>query len=520
MRHMQPMKRMKRLLGVLLAAIMVLAFGMTASAANITISGGADGASYSAYRLLNATDGGNDKFAYTLNEKYTTILQEVTGKNTETDIVKYISALDASGTRDFADAVYNKIETGSVEADETATDNQFANVEQGYYLIVETATGGPQDSYSLVMLDTAGNSDITVTPKEDEPTLEKEIKHNETGDWGVVGDNQIGDIVEFRTITTVPNYTADYDNYTYTIHDTMSTGLTSNVQTGNTNGDVKVKVNDSINLDSKYIIVAAEGNTFTVTIDVKAAVSDNAMKAGDKLYTYYTGILNSSALIYDEGKQDNTAYLEYSNNPYDTSDKTNTPEDKVYDWTYKMGVNKVDGSTQETINGAIFVLSETEGLDLDSLVLNNGVPTHTDGLIGLVNKGGGVYRVATETDSNVVYHIEAGNITIEGLDDETQYYLYETKAPAGYNALKDPVTFKISALYNDDGSKNASGSPTVTVGTGASSTTLNTDIENNSGTELPSTGGIGTTLFYVIGGILVIGAAVLLITRRRMNKQD
>ena len=140
MRHMQPMKRMKRLLGVLLAAIMVLAFGMTASAANITISGGADGASYSAYRLLNATDGGNDKFAYTLNEKYTTILQEVTGKNTETDIVKYISALDASGTRDFADAVYNKIETGSVEADETATDNQFANVEQGYYLIVETAT--------------------------------------------------------------------------------------------------------------------------------------------------------------------------------------------------------------------------------------------------------------------------------------------------------------------------------------------------------------------------------------------
>ena len=356
---------------------------MTASAAKITISGGADGASYSAYRLLNATDGGNNKFAYTLNEKYTTILQEVTGKNTETDIVKYISALDASGTRDFADAVYNKIKTGSVEADETATDNQFANVEQGYYLIVETATGGPQDSYSLVMLDTAGNSDITVTPKEDEPTLEKEIKHNETGDWGVVGDNQIGDIVEFRTITTVPNYTADYENYTYTIHDTMSTGLTSNVQTGNTNGDVKVKVNDSINLDAKYITVTATGNTFTVTIDVKTAVSENAMEAGDKLYTYYTGVLNSNALIYDEGKQENTAYLEYSNNPYDTGNKTQTPDDKVYDWTYEMGVNKVDGSTQETINGAIFVLSENGTLDLDSLELNNGVPTKTAGLIGL-----------------------------------------------------------------------------------------------------------------------------------------
>ena len=518
MRHMQPMKRMKRLLGVLLAAIMVLAFGMTASAATITISGGANGASYSAYRLLNATDGGSNKFAYTLNEKYTTILENVTNKGTETDIVQYISGLDESGTRNFADKVYAKIKENSVVADATASNNQFKNVEQGYYLIVETATGGEQDTYSLVMLDTAGNSEITVTTKEDKPTLEKEIKHNETNTWGVVGDNQIGDTVEFRTITTVPNYTADYENYTYTIHDTMSTGLTSNVQTGNTNGDVKVKVSDTTDLAAKYITVTATGNEFTVAIDVKLAVSENAMEAGDKLFTYYTGILNSSALIYDVGKQDNTAYLEYSNNPYDASDKTNTPEDKVYDWTYKMGVNKVDGSTDETINGAIFVLSETKGLDLDSLGLNNGLPTHTDGLIGLVNKGDGVYRVATTTDTEVVYYIEAGKITIEGLDDETQYYLYETKAPAGYNALKDPVTFKISALYNDEGSKNASGSPTVKVGTGASSTTLSTDIKNNSGTELPGTGGIGTTIFYVVGGILVIGAAVLLITRRRMNK--
>ena len=183
-----------------------------------------------------------------------------------------------------------------------------------------------------------------------------------------------------------------------------------------------------------------------------------------------------------------------------------------------MGVNKVDGSTQETINGAIFVLSEIGTLDLDSLGLNNGVPTNTDDLIGLVNEGSGVYRVATATDSDVVYHIEAGNITIEGLDDETSYYLYETKAPDGYNALQDPVTFKISASYNDDGSTNAAGSPTVTVGEGQASTTLSTDIKNNSGTELPETGGIGTTIFYVVGGILVIGAAVLLITRRRMNK--
>ena len=111
--------------------------------------------------------------------------------------------------------------------------------------------------------------------------------------------------------------------------------------------------------------------------------------------------------------------------------------------------------------------------------------------------------------------IEAGSTTIEGLDDNTDYYLYEIKAPIHYNKLKAPVKFKIAAEYNDAGDDLRENYPIVIIGTGDPSTTLKADVINESGSNLPSTGGIGTTIFYVVGGILMVGAAVLLITKRR-----
>ena len=137
-------------------------------------------------------------------------------------------------------------------------------------------------------------------------------------------------------------------------------------------------------------------------------------------------------------------------------------------------------------------------------------------------KDGTDYRVATPKEitagTEVVYIIDAGNPIIKGLDDSLTYYLYEVKAPAGYNLLSDPVTFKITADYNADGSELQSGMPTVVVGTGTASTTLSTNIVNKQGNTLPTTGGIGTTIFYVLGSILVLGAVILLATRRRMSR--
>ena len=149
----------------------------------------------------------------------------------------------------------------------------------------------------------------------------------------------------------------------------------------------------------------------------------------------------------------------------------------------------------------------------------NGVPANTTDLIPLVKVSDGVYRVATSEDAaeTFVYAFEAGTAVVKGLDDSIQYYLYETKAPDGYNLLKNPVSFKINADYNESGSALKEGYPTVIVNDGNPSTTLSTDIKNNSGSELPETGGIGTTIFYIVGGILLAAAGILLITKKRMS---
>lgn len=209
----------------------------------------------------------------------------------------------------------------------TGTDS-ITGLAAGYYLIKNTdvGTGEVFTDYILQVVE-----NVTVQPKSGKPTLDKQIRHNDNGEWGVVGDNQIGDTVEFRTITTVP-IVSGYTEYTYVIHDEMSAGLTSNVHS---NDDVTIKVNDedAKKLDKIYYTVTFDpknANKFTVTVDVLKAIEDGKMAAGDTLYTYYTGILNENAKVYNDGKQDNKAYLEYSNNPHDNTTTNKTPEKRSF----------------------------------------------------------------------------------------------------------------------------------------------------------------------------------------------
>lgn len=512
------MKHMKRFVALFAALSLVLAMAAPAFAAGavtyytITIQNPVG--KYEAYQIFKGRLDGN-----TLSDvEWGSGITE-DGKTALGDAATRAKTLDAKGVAEaqaFAKKVSAFLNTASAVASADyapdAPSTTISGLEAGYYLVKNTDNSVEGDNfYTDFIIRVVENQ--TVQPKGDKPTLKKEIKHND-GSWGVVGDNQIGDTVEFRTITSVPD-TSRYTTYDYIISDEMSAGLTSNVKTSD---DVVIKVNDddSKKLDASYYTVTATGNKFEVTVDILKAVHAGLMTKDNKLFTYYTGTLNNDALVYNDGKQDNKAKLTYSNNPNSDS-HGETAEKIVYDWTFKMTVKKVDGAdTTQVLNDAKFVLSTKENLNLGTIG-DDGVPSKKDDLISLKKNTDGTYTIAANGTSDTTYVMTAGNIVIKGLDDAKEYYLYETKAPAHYNRLTDPVKVKISADYSVDGANVEKVTISVDdVSAGSGMTVL---VKNNAGTVLPSTGGIGTTIFYLIGGGLMVAAAVLLIAKKRMENK-
>lgn len=509
------MKHMKKLMALLAALMLALAMAVPAFAEQttytITIHNGTG--TYAAYQIFKG-----DLYETTKDGQTETTLSNIQWGDNVTEAGRNTlgnAAAKAESIKNETEAKAFAVEVAKYLTDPPAHTGTTSidGLEAGYYLI-KNKTVGENEVFTDYILQVVKN--VTVKPKSGKPTLDKQIKHNETGNWGVVGDNQIGDTVEFRTITTVPDVSG-YTSYVYTIHDEMSAGLTSNVKTAD---NVTIKVNDNNEnvLDKSYYTVAAEENSnkFTVTVDVLKAIKDRKMAEGNKLYTYYTGVLNEGAKVYDEGNQNNKAHLEYSNNPHNENSKTQTPDKVVYDWTFKMEVSKVDSADNAALNGAKFVLSENGSCSLGTIG-EDGTPTKTTDLISLIKNSDGSYTVAPAGTGSTVYVMTAGNITIQGLDDATDYYLYETKAPAGYNRLTEAVKFKINATYDDTGDTCTNVS--TQVANADSQQGVSITVKNNKGTTLPSTGGIGTTLFYVIGGGLMAVAAVLLVTKKRMNNK-
>lgn len=491
------MKRVKRVLALLAAFALVLAMAVPAFAANITING--TGKNYKAYKLLNATvsgTGADKKISYTVNEKYTEILKAATSVTDAKNIIKAIeNKTDAAAIRSFANDVYAKIKAAKTTEDYTSTGKNFTDVDKGYYLIVETELNDEADTYSLVMLNTADQDNVTVDSKEESPTFEKKIKekNDSTGDvtgWQDGADYDINDAVPFKLQGTVPQNYGAYNTYKYVFHDEMSSGLTFNASS------VVVKVDENT-ITSGYSVVTTglkDGCTFEIQFDDLKKISE--VKAGSTITVEYDATLNENAVIGSAGNP-NQAKLEYSNNPYgDGTGKT--PWDKVIAFTYQLVANKVD---------------------------KDGAP--------VVGAGFTLYKWSNEQDKYVAVGSEIKGVTtfnFKGID-AGKYKLVESTVPDGYTKAEDLV-FTVVATYDTEDLEPKFGTLTIKDGNKVISEgegnvfTVNlvagsftTDVVNLTGTTLPSTGGMGTTVFYVVGGGLMAVAVVLLVTKKRMENK-
>lgn len=496
------MKLGKKLWSILLTMVMVLAMAVPAVAANetttdIVITNGATGSVYSAWRVLEAKESEDGKFEYSVNETYLTDLIAVindSNVNNSSKIITYISKLSGDATQDFADDLFARLKTKT--ADAKSVNSEFDNMPQGYYLIAETTKGADPDTVSKVMLDTKGKTEVKVETKEGTVELEKKVGE-EVGTDGAINlqdgaDYDFGDAVPFQLKGTLPANYNGYDTYYYCFVDDLSSGLSFN------SGSVEVYVADADVTD-----IMAEGvaktpinkSAFTLTEtstgfklefdDLKADLKaiDVTLTADDAIFVRYTATLTSGATIGAAGNP-NEAKVEFSNDPY-SNRHGETVKDVVIVFTYEYDVNKVDGAG-EALTGAGFTLYKKVGSEW----------------------------VAVGNE------IVGGDITtfeFKGLDSG-DYKLVETTVPTGYNKADD-IEFKITAFYGAAGNPPQFSHLTIN-GTEYTTGIVVTEVENLTGTELPSTGGIGTTIFYVAGGILVVGAAVMLIAKKRTENEE
>lgn len=532
------MKHLKKLASILLVLVMVLSVTTTAFAANVSNE---TNHSYNAYQIFSGTQADNSvplgDVAWGSGINGAAFLAEL---KTDTRFVK-------DGTNIFASCT-TAADVAAVlggYADKSGEANAFANVAAkhltttftaiaadastvdlaaGYYLLVDTSTPGEGDAMNSALLQVTNKGDITIEKKYDVPSVDKNVKDTD-GYYGEAADWEIGSDVPFQLVGTLPSNYADYETYKYVFHDTLSAGLQYNgdVKVYVQNGETKTEITTGFTVDPAAAATAG-GGTLTVTFtDLKAVAG---VTATSKIVVEYTAKLLSTAEIGKPGNK-NEVYLEYSNNPNHTGEGTptgNTPKDEVLVFTYELDVTKVDGQNAEKkLANAEFVLLNSD---------KTKVATVTDGkLVEWVDvPAAGEDGTITYPAGTTLTSGTDGKFVIAGLDAGS-YYLRETKAPAGYNLLKNDISVTITATLDKtednpaltelklsvkDKADAAATESDGSVDTGI----VATDVVNNSGAQLPETGGMGTTLFYVLGGILVVSAVVLLVTKKRMSREE
>ncbi len=481
------MKTARKLTSLLLALLLVFALAATAAAdgdnypGKITVDNPKDGTTYIAYKIFDVVyeePTTTEHYSYTIqrdSEWYNTVdtyatnntnslkLTQVNGTNTY--IVEKLADFSAPSFAKALKAAVNEKNGRTLTKAEGASTASADNLPLGYYFVTSSTD-------ALCNLTTT-DSTVTIHDKNDVPFKKEGIKKR---------DVEVGNVLDYTITGKVPD-TTGFDEYTYEITDTMSDGLTFN-------GDsLKVMVGtENVTNDPKCTILKgtdAAPSTFKVTIKVKDC------KVGEEIVVTYNATVNEKAVAV---VSTNNAELIYSNDPTNKESKAHQPADEHKVYSAQIEINKYwkDNGQNKALENVGFKLYKkvtSEGQE----TINYYKYDETTQKVRWVN---------TLDEGSEVKTDAQGKAYFKGLANDT-YYLVETTTPAGYNPLTGPETFTVTGSETD----------TKTL-------TVSKDIENKTGAVLPSTGGMGTTVFYVLGAVLVLGAGVLLVTKKRMSRNE
>lgn len=507
------MKTMKKVCANIIVLVMMLALGITAHAAGaytITINNSTSGHVYEAYQIFTGDLSGDvlSNVQWGTGVDGTALLAALKADGTvgstfaacatAADVAAAMSGMtdDAAAAQAIAQIVGSNLSTTIAGTSSQSTSPYtITPLDAGYYLVKDQDDTqlGQDDAYTRFILEVV--NDVTVTPKSGTSTMTKTVDDiNDSTNEGMQevnsADYDIGDTVPFTLTGTLPSNYGDYTSYKYIFHDRMLNGLSFM-------GNVTVYIDDifGIPLDSSYYTVVDIGLTDGCTFEVRFDNLKNVpgITKDSKIIVRYNALLLGTDEITSMGYP-NFAHLEYSNNPNvgGEGDTGSTFEEYVPVCTYQVIINKVDKNSA-ALPGAVFTLEK-----------------YYDDM----------WKVCSGTANT-----EGTTFTFRGLD-EGRYRLTETTTPAGYNTI-EPIYFTITAMTNNMGLNSLTAVQTdaagteltqgiiATFATDLATASVTTNVTNNTGATLPSTGGIGTTVFYVAGGLVMISAVVLLISKKR-----
>ena len=549
------MKLFKKMMALVVAMVMVLAMNVTAFADPDAKAADLTGHTYKAYQIFTGTQAADDttgkladvQWGTGINkDAFLTALKTTTTFGDTNPFASCTTAEDvANAMKGWADKSDNakafaKLADQYKTGDGVDAAAGITTLDAGYYLVLDVTefAGDAKDTVkNLALLQMTKKGTFDIENKTDIPEVEKKVADaNDTedaavtdpaevaaDDWKDSADHDVNDVIPYKLTGTLPTNYADYKTYNYEFTDVMCGGLTYNedAKVYAVNNGTKTEITSHATITG-----SGKGATLVVTFTDLKAITDATINNNTKIVVEYTATLNGDAVMGATGNP-NTVVLKYSNNPnYGGDGETGeTPEDKVIVFTYKVDVNKVDQDNEDLAGAAFTLYKNYKGYTDDEITaaektVVTAIKYNNDKNTYPIADGDKWVQVGTTTAGT------ATDFAFERIDDG-EYLLVETTTPSGYNAVK-PSKFEVTATHTAGAvpelstlsATDSKGTSTdlgeITLTTEDENVGVETTIINQSGSTLPETGGIGTTIFYVLGAILVLGGTVVLVTRRRM----